>query len=110
MGPVGGPNQAAPGIQVRSIKVEFPRFDGDNVPGWLFKANQFFGYNQTQNEHKVLMASFQMEGDANNVQMPLNKTHRSNLYRTRLERNFLEQPCLNAFGMEHSGTLLFEPT
>lgn len=31
-----------PTFQVRSIKLDFPRFDGNNVVGWIFKALQFF--------------------------------------------------------------------
>lgn len=42
----------------------FPQFDGDNISGWLFKANQFFSFSHTPTEYKVVMSAFYMEGDA----------------------------------------------
>jgi hypothetical protein len=63
--PYGSPQQYPDNnIQVRSIKVEFPKFEGENVSGWLFKANQFFSYNNTAPENRIFMASFYMEGEA----------------------------------------------
>jgi hypothetical protein len=44
--------------------VEFPRFDEDNVSGWLFKANQFFSFSNTPNEYKEVMFAFYIKGNA----------------------------------------------
>ncbi|KAJ8627682.1 hypothetical protein MRB53_020989 [Persea americana] len=34
------------GIHTRSMKLEFPRFNGKHLSGWLFKAKQYFAYHQ----------------------------------------------------------------
>jgi hypothetical protein len=51
-------------IQGRTLRLDFPRFDGDNPSGWSYKVNQFFDYYQTQLYQRVRMASFHMEGEA----------------------------------------------
>jgi hypothetical protein len=33
-------------LQARPLRLDFPRFDGDNPAGWTYKVNQFFNYNQ----------------------------------------------------------------
>src|SRR4051812_27242731 len=33
-----------PPFQTRSVKLEFPRFDGSHAIEWIFKAEQFFEY------------------------------------------------------------------
>jgi hypothetical protein len=53
-----------PDVQVRSLKLDFPHFDGENVSGWLFKVKQFFDFSNSPIEYKVPMASFYMDGDA----------------------------------------------
>jgi hypothetical protein len=45
-------------------RLDFPRFDGDNPSGWMYKVNQFFAYYQTPLYQRVRMASFHMEGEA----------------------------------------------
>lgn len=50
------------GVHLRSVKLDFPKFDGNDPSGWLYRANQFFNYNQTLPHHKILIASFHMEG------------------------------------------------
>lgn len=34
------------GIQTKVVCLEFPKFDGEDPNGWLYKANQFFSYHQ----------------------------------------------------------------
>jgi hypothetical protein len=34
--------------QNRFNRMDFPRFDGDNLANWLYKATQYFDFNQTQ--------------------------------------------------------------
>lgn len=41
------------GIQARTIKLDFPKFDGTEPYDWLLKAEQFFSYGQTLDEQKV---------------------------------------------------------
>lgn len=52
------------GLNMRLVKLEFPRFEGADPAGWIYRANQFFNYHNTQNQRKVLLASFHMEGRA----------------------------------------------
>lgn len=50
------------GIQTQAIHLEFPRFDDDDPNGWIYHANQFFIYHQTNLHHRVRLFSFYMEG------------------------------------------------
>ena len=34
-------------IITRSVKIDFPKFDGSNPSGWINKANKFFYYHRT---------------------------------------------------------------
>ena len=52
------------GIQTRAVRLDFPKFNGDNPNGWIYRANQFFSYHQTNPLHRILLASFHMEGKA----------------------------------------------
>ncbi|KAK2996971.1 hypothetical protein RJ639_026366 [Escallonia herrerae] len=47
------------------IKMDFPRFNREEDPtSWSCRASQFFDYHQTPEEERVLMASWNLEGDA----------------------------------------------
>jgi hypothetical protein len=48
----------------RPLRLDFPRFDGENPAGWTYKVNQFFDYYQTPLYQRIRMASFHMEGEA----------------------------------------------
>jgi hypothetical protein len=50
------------GIQTRAVRLDFPKFHGEDPSGWVYRANQFFNYHQTNPHHRVLLASFHMEG------------------------------------------------
>lgn len=52
------------GFHMKSVRLEFLRFDGEEPIKWLYRANQFFTFNQTSPQHKLFMASFHMEGKA----------------------------------------------
>jgi hypothetical protein len=52
------------GIQTRDIRLDFSKFNGEEPNGWIYHANQFFTYHQTNPHHRVLLASFHMEGKA----------------------------------------------
>jgi len=52
------------GIQTRAMWLDFPKFHGEDPSGRVYRANQFFNYHQTNLHHKVLLASFHMEGKA----------------------------------------------
>lgn len=48
-------------FQVRHIKLEFPRFNGKHVLDWIFKAKQFFGYYNTPDAERLIIASVHLE-------------------------------------------------
>jgi hypothetical protein len=51
-------------IHTRALRLDFPRFDGSDPAGWLYRAEQFFEYHQTQAIQQIRIASFHLEGDA----------------------------------------------
>lgn len=52
-------------LTIRPMKLDFPHFrSGDDLVGWLYKANQFFTYHNTRLEHHILIDSFHLEGKA----------------------------------------------
>ncbi|PKA46982.1 putative mitochondrial protein [Apostasia shenzhenica] len=51
-------------IFTRLPKIEFPKFSGDNVMGWVFRCEQFFEISQTPQEWKVKLASIYLDGIA----------------------------------------------
>ncbi|KAA8524249.1 hypothetical protein F0562_010672 [Nyssa sinensis] len=52
------------GIQARSLRLDFPRFDDGDPSEWILKAQQFFNYFETPDNHKLEIASFHIEGKA----------------------------------------------
>ncbi|KAJ0020779.1 hypothetical protein Pint_31593 [Pistacia integerrima] len=46
-------------------KLEFPRFFGDDPTEWFTRVDQFFEYQGTLESQKVSLASFHLEGEAN---------------------------------------------
>ena len=51
-------NQSSSNLSLaRPVKLDFPRFSGDDPASWVYKANQYFGYYQTPVAKKLLMAS-----------------------------------------------------
>ena len=51
-------------LQTRFSRLDFPRFDEDNPTGWIYKVEQFFHYQRTNDNEKVLLASFHLQDDA----------------------------------------------
>lgn len=41
-----------------------PRFDGSNVHGWIYKAKKYLTFHNVPNEESVIIATFNMEGEA----------------------------------------------
>ena len=46
------------------MKLEIPRFDGSDPMGWIFKATQFFEYQNLPDQEKIIVARFYMESPA----------------------------------------------
>nr|KYP73406.1 hypothetical protein KK1_006031 [Cajanus cajan] len=48
-------------FQVRNVKIDFPRFDGSDVLSWIFKAEQFFDFYDTPDEHRLTIAAVHLD-------------------------------------------------
>ena len=48
----------------KSIKIDFPRFKGEEPAAQVYKANQYFNYYKTPDQEKLPMAYFHMDGEA----------------------------------------------
>nr|KYP74492.1 Retrotransposable element Tf2 [Cajanus cajan] len=48
-------------LQVRNVKLDFPRFDGSDVLQWIFRAEQFFEYYNTPDEQRIVIAAVHFE-------------------------------------------------
>ncbi|PKA64689.1 putative mitochondrial protein [Apostasia shenzhenica] len=58
------PNSSMDALFTRLPKIEFPKFSGENVMGWVFRCEQFFEISQTPNEWKVKLACIYLDGIA----------------------------------------------
>lgn len=63
-------------FQSRVTKLEFPRYAGDDPNEWFNRASQFFEYQETIDEQKVVLASFHLEGKANQWWQWLRRAYR----------------------------------
>ncbi|XP_041009333.1 uncharacterized protein LOC121253378 [Juglans microcarpa x Juglans regia] len=52
------------GIHTRSLRIDFPKFNGVDPVEWILKAEQFFEYFNTPEDQKIQIAFFHMEGKA----------------------------------------------
>ena len=48
----------------RPVRLEFPKFSGEDPTSWVYKANQYFKYYNTPITEKLMLASFHMKGEA----------------------------------------------
>ena len=71
-------NQEAPRLVVSSktAKLEFPRFEGGDPTGWFARVDQFFEFQATSETQKVMLASFHLEGEANQWWRWMSRTFR----------------------------------
>jgi len=51
-------------LTTRTVKLEFPRFKGENPSGWVYKAQQFFHLYNIPLNQRILLASYHMEEEA----------------------------------------------
>ncbi|XP_075645372.1 uncharacterized protein LOC142616395 [Castanea sativa] len=49
----GGNPESSPFNSLKNLKLDFPRFRGENPTCWVYKANQFFSYHNTPEHHKT---------------------------------------------------------
>lgn len=51
-----------PAHVTRPVKLDFPKFNGNEPLYWLFRAEQFFAYYATPDDQRLIIASVNMEG------------------------------------------------
>lgn len=49
---------------IKNLKLEFPRFQGEDPTCWVYDAKKFFSYNHTPKHQQVMMASYHLDGEA----------------------------------------------
>ncbi|XP_028802456.1 uncharacterized protein LOC114757550 [Neltuma alba] len=47
----------------KTIKVDFPHFDGSDALDWIFKAERYFKYFEIQDPQRLMIASVHLDGD-----------------------------------------------
>ena len=52
-------------VSSKTARLEFPRFSGDDPTEWFNRVNQFFSFQNTPELQKVSLASYHLEGEAN---------------------------------------------
>ncbi|XP_041011265.1 uncharacterized protein LOC121255036 [Juglans microcarpa x Juglans regia] len=52
-------------VSSKTAKLEFPRFSGDDPKEWFNHVNQFFEFQNTLEAQRVSLASYHLEGEAN---------------------------------------------
>ena len=102
-------------MTTRFTNIEFSRFDGEDLEGWLFKSERFFQVDFTSHSAKVKLAAIHMEGRA--LQWHQSFVKNQNLkeeppweeYVTALKGRFGEQvyedPMADLKGLTQTGTL-----
>lgn len=58
----------------RSVKVDFPRFEGIDVFNWIFKAEQYFDYYRVEEGEKIQLAIIHFDGQVVPWYQMLHKT------------------------------------
>ena len=61
-------------VSFKTARLEFPRFSGDDPTEWFNRVNQFFEFQNTPEAQKVSLASYHLEGEANQWWQWLRKT------------------------------------
>lgn len=46
------------------LKLYFPKFNGDDLTGWIYQAEQYFDFKNIASDQQVRLASFHLEGIA----------------------------------------------
>ena len=60
-GPDGDSRTSKP---FRIGKIDFPKFSGDDVEGWVYRCEHFFSMDDTPDDSKLRCAAVHLEGDA----------------------------------------------
>ncbi|XP_039120776.1 uncharacterized protein LOC120257362 isoform X2 [Dioscorea cayenensis subsp. rotundata] len=49
-------------VPIKSVRVDFPKFEGDDVLNWIFKAEQYFTYYHIPDPDRLELASIHFDG------------------------------------------------
>jgi hypothetical protein len=60
----GGTSHGDGLLKPKQARLDFPRFDGEDVETWCCPAEHFFEYYGTPDEHRLPLSSFHMDGRA----------------------------------------------
>ncbi|KAA8544346.1 hypothetical protein F0562_022386 [Nyssa sinensis] len=80
----------------RFTKMDFPKFSGDDLTEWINRAFQYFEFQETVEEQKVALASFHLEGEANQWWQWLKQVQRNE--RLDITWSLFEREIKNRFG------------
>ena len=59
-----GNSESLPVNFIKNLKLEFPRFQGEDPTCWVYRAKQFFSYQNNPEHQQVVMASYHLDGEA----------------------------------------------
>jgi hypothetical protein len=59
-----GSSNSGEGIKPKTVRLEFPRFDGDDPETWCCRAEQFFEMYSTPDTQRLSISAFHMDGKA----------------------------------------------
>lgn len=50
-------------MKYKSIRTKMPKFDGENIQGWIYKAKKYLRYHKIPDEKRIIVATFNIEGE-----------------------------------------------
>lgn len=59
-----GNNSSDGVLKAKTIRLDFPRFNEEDLETWTCRAGQFFEIYNTPTEHRISLSSFHMDGKA----------------------------------------------
>ncbi|CAL1410951.1 unnamed protein product [Linum trigynum] len=71
-----GGRSSGGGFLAKLARLEFPRFAGEEPGAWFPRVEQFFEYHEVLEEQRVSLASFHLEGEANQWWQWLKRTYK----------------------------------
>ncbi|XP_071728193.1 uncharacterized protein [Rutidosis leptorrhynchoides] len=96
----------------RFTKLEFPKFDGTDVKGWIYRSKQFFLADQVEDDDKVRIASIHMQGRALNWHQQFVRLNGEDvewaLYETAIQKRFgssIDDPLSELKKLKQTGTV-----
>ncbi|XP_071704201.1 uncharacterized protein [Rutidosis leptorrhynchoides] len=96
----------------RSTKLEFPKFNGDDVRGWLYKSQQFFSVDRIEEDEKVRISSIHLQDKALNWHQNYVRIHGEDIdwttYAEAIQKRFgsvIDDPLSELKNLKQTGTV-----